>query len=109
MNSYNNYYSYVSKLKSSFLPEKLRNYWNNLLDYVKFSVGVPSFKNNLESFKEECLHNCENNYWEVSNLIIKKLKVFNRTYNKFLIENPFIARRKGIKTFQTVKMFNYII
>ena len=75
MNSNNNYYSYVSKLKSSILPEKVRNYWNNLLDYVKFSVGVLSFKNNLESFKEECLHKCENNYWEVSNLIIEKLNV----------------------------------
>ena len=75
MNSNNNYYSYVSKLKSYFLPEKVRNYWNNLLDYVKFSVGVPSFKNNLESFKEECLHNCENNYCEVYNLIIEKLNV----------------------------------
>ena len=75
MNSNNNYYSYVSKLKSSFLPEKVRNYWNNLLDYVKFSVGVPSFKNHLESFKKECLHKCENNYSEVSNLIIEKLNV----------------------------------
>ena len=66
MNRNNNYCSSVSKLKSSFLPEKVRNNWDNLLDYVKFSVGVPSFQNNLESFKEECLHNCENNYWEVS-------------------------------------------
>ena len=30
INSNNNYDSYVSKL--SFLPERLRNYWNNLPD-----------------------------------------------------------------------------
>ena len=42
INSNNNYDSYVSKLRSSFLPERVRNYWNNLPDYVKFSVDVPS-------------------------------------------------------------------
>ena len=55
INSNNNYDSYVSKLRSHFLPERVRNYWNNLPDYVKFSADVPSFKNNLGSFKEECL------------------------------------------------------
>ena len=65
---------HVSKLRSSFLSERVRNYWNNLPDYVKFSVDLPSFKNNLESFKKECLHSCENNYWEVSNLILEKIE-----------------------------------
>ena len=51
INSNNNYDSYVSKLRSYFLPERVRNYWNNLPEYVKFSADVPSFKINLESFK----------------------------------------------------------
>ena len=59
-------------------------------------------------FKEECLHSCENNYWEVSNLILEKIEgnsdylVNKSKFNKFLIENPFIARRKGINTFSRV-------
>ena len=76
INSNNNYDSYVSKLRLNFLPERVRIYWNNLPDYIKFSADVPSFKNNLESFKEEWLHNCENNYWEDSNL--SNAKMFNQ-------------------------------
>ena len=34
----------ICKLRSSFLPERVRNYWNNLPNYVKSSVDVPSFK-----------------------------------------------------------------
>ena len=34
------------KLRSYFLPERVRNYWNNLPNYVKSSVDVPSFKAN---------------------------------------------------------------
>ena len=33
----------ICKLRSSFLPERIRNYWNNLPQYVKSSVDVPSF------------------------------------------------------------------
>ena len=64
----------ICKLRSSFLPERVRNCWNNLPNYVKSSVDVPSFKSNLEIFKRDCSHNSENNYWEVSNLIINKIE-----------------------------------
>ena len=70
--NYNAKNSAICKLRSSFLPERVRNYWNNLPNYVKSSVDVPSFKSNLEIFKRDCSHNSENNYWEVSNLIINK-------------------------------------
>ena len=80
INSNNNYDSYVSKLRSYFLPERVRNYWNNLPDHVKFSVDVPSFKSNLESFIEECLHSCENKYLEVSNLILEKIEGSNSSF-----------------------------
>ena len=51
-----NYYAknsaIICKLRSLFLPERVRNYWKNLPNYVKSSVDVPSFKSNLEIFKE---------------------------------------------------------
>ena len=62
------------KLRSSFLHERLKNYWINLPHYVKSSVGVPSFKSNLEMCKRDCSHNSENYYWEVLNLIINKIE-----------------------------------
>ena len=64
----------ICKLRSSFLPERVRNYWNNLPNYVKSSVDVPSIKSNLEIFKRDCSHNSEHNYWEVSSLIINKIE-----------------------------------
>ena len=39
--------SAIVKLKSSFLPERVRNYWNNLPNFVKSSVYVPSFKGSV--------------------------------------------------------------
>ena len=54
-----------------------------------------SFKLMYLNLKIICnrLHSCENNNWEVnSNYLVIKSK-----FNKFLIETPFIARRKGIK------------
>ena len=95
----------ICKLRSSFLPERVRNYWNNLPNYVKSSVDVPSFKSNLEIFKRDCSHNSEHNYWEVSNLIINKIEgnsnylVNKQKFNQFLAENPYIARKKGINTY----------
>ena len=97
--------SAIVKLKSSFLPERVRNYWNNLPNFVKSSVDVPSFKANLEIFKRDCLHSSQNNYWEVSNMIIDKIEgnhnyIANKDkFNQFLVDNPFIARKKGINTF----------
>ena len=74
-------------MRSSFLLERVRNYWNNLPNYFKSSVDVPSFKSNFEIFKRHCSHNSENNYWEVSNLIIDKIEgksnyLVNRQLNK---------------------------
>ena len=95
----------ICKLRSSFLPERVRNYWNNLPNYVKSSVDVPSFKSNLEIFKRDCSHNSEHNYWEISNLIINKIEgnsnylVNKQKFNQFLAENPYIARKKGINTY----------
>ena len=58
----------ICKLRSSFLPERVKNYWNSLPSFVKCSEDVNSFKSNLEKFKSENIHNSENNFWEVSNI-----------------------------------------
>ena len=60
---------------------------------------------NLKIFKRDCSHNGENNYWEVSNLIIDKIEgnsnylVNKRKFNQFLAENPYIVRKKEINTY----------
>ena len=41
----------ICKLMSSFLPERVINYCNNLPNYVKSSVDVPSFKSNFTIVK----------------------------------------------------------
>ena len=64
----------IGKLRSSFLPERVRNYWNHLPCYVKNSENVPSFKANLEKFKRETTDSNPNNFWEVSNTIINKIE-----------------------------------
>ena len=62
--------------------------------------SLTSFKINLEIFKRDCSHNSENNYWEVSNLIIDKIEgnsnylIKEQKFNQFLAENPYIARKK---------------
>ena len=95
----------IDKLRSMFLPERIKNYWNNLPMYCKNSVDVNSFKINLDRFKKECIHSDDNNYWEVSNLILDKLEG-NASYidrkeshNAYLLDNPFIAKKKGINTY----------
>ena len=37
----------IDKLRSSFLPDRIKNYWNNLPSYVKNSKNVNNFKDNL--------------------------------------------------------------
>ena len=88
-----------------FLPERIRNYWNNLPMYYKNSVDVNSFKINLDRFKKECIHSDDNNFWEVSNLVLSKIEgnasylERKESHNAFLVENPYIAKKKGINTY----------
>ena len=95
----------ICKIRKSFLPERIRNYWNNLPLYVKMSENVLDFKINLEKFKSQSVNSSFNNYWEVSNMIIDKIEGNPRylenknKFNSYLIENTFVARKKGINTY----------
>ena len=95
----------VCKLRKSFLPERIRNYWNNLPAYVKLSDSVTDFKINLEKFKKESVDQSCNNFWEVSNVILDKIEgnpnylSRKEKFKAYLLENPFVARKKGINIF----------
>ena len=95
----------VGKLRSSFLPDRVKNYWNNLPSYVKCSNDVNIFKANLEKFKKECTARNENNFWEVSNLILDKIEgnpsyLANKDrHNAYLLDNPYVAKKKGINLY----------
>ena len=73
--------------------------------YCKNSENFDNFKINLDRFKKECIHSDENNYWEVSNLILSEIEG-NSSYldrkechNAYLLENPYIAKKKGINIY----------
>ena len=42
----------ISKLRSAFLPDRIKDYWNCLPLSVKQSSSINYFKTNLETFKQ---------------------------------------------------------
>ena len=97
----------IKDLKAMFLPERIKKYWNNLPAYCKNSQDVNEFKANLDRFKKESIHSDENNFWEVSRIILEKIEgnpcysSSKASHNKYLLENPYIAKRKGINIHTT--------
>ena len=81
----------ICKLRKSFLPERIRNYWNNLPLYVKMYENVLDFKINLEKFKSQSVNSSFNNFWDVSNMIIDKIEG-----NPRYLENNSYSNRKSI-------------
>lgn len=97
--------SSIYKLRKSFLPDKIKSYWNCLPHYVKSSENVLDFKINLEKFKIDTVNSNINNFWEISSLIIEKIEghrsylVNKDKFNKYLLDNPWVAKKKGINTY----------
>ena len=97
--------SEICKIRKSFLPERIRNYWNNLPVHVKMSENVLDFKINLAKYKSHSVNCSINNFWEVSNMIIDKIEGNPRylenknKFNSYLRENPYVARKKGINIY----------
>ena len=95
----------ICRLRQSFLPDRIKNYWNKLPAYNKFSGSVTSFKINLDKFKFESVNSSSKNFWEVSNLIIDKIEgnpnyiTRKETFNSYLLDNLFVASRKGINIY----------
>ena len=93
------------KLRQSFLPDRITNYWNSLPVYLKSSENVINFKIKLYKFKNESVDSWSNNFWEVSNLIINKIEgnpnylINKNNFNNYLLENPFVAKRKGLNNY----------
>ena len=95
----------IYKLRESFLPDRIRRYWNKLPSYVKLSEDVAKFKCNLDKFKMESANSVNSDhFWDVSRLIIDKIEgnpyysLNKNNFNNFLIENPYVAKKKGINT-----------
>ena len=79
-----------------FFSKRVVNYWNKLPHYIKSSPSVNSFKCNLEQYK---LNNCNmtGNYWDLSQEIYHRIRDGNReSHCNYLLENPYVAKRKGI-------------
>ena len=83
----------------------LAEIWNCLPHYVKSSENVLDFKINLEKFKIDTVNSNINNFWEISSLIIEKIEghrsylVNKDKFNKYLLDNPWVAKKKGINTY----------
>ena len=60
---------------------------------------------NLESFKNLNSHICDSgNYWDVSDVVLENIEgpsyIKNKeNYNRYLLENPGVAKCRGINTF----------
>ena len=94
----------VKKLRSNFIPERVKLYWNGLPAYVKNSVSVNLFKANLESFKKECVNVSESNFWEVSRILLEKIEgpsylSCKIKHNEYLVKNPYVAKKRNINVF----------
>ena len=84
---------------SSFLPNRIANYWNKVPPIVKDASTVNAFKARLENYKIQNLQNNETkgHYWELSDILLDKINDSTRdTYVNFMINNPVIAKIKKI-------------
>ena len=102
--------SNISKNRRDFFSERVVKYWNNLPNYVKLSTSINNFKVNLAGYKDKCIENIYSgntgNYWEVSEKVLSRIEspsyLSGRpTFMKYLEENPFVARKKGINVYKS--------
>ena len=94
-----------NKCTRSFVTERVVKYWNKLPKDCKLSSSINAFKSNLEIYKKSNFHIAESeNYWDISDLILSKIEgpsyLKNKAvYNQYLLDNPVIARRRGVNLF----------
>ena len=94
----------IEKLRMSFLPGRIKDYWNSLPLFVKLSKDVNDFKCNLDIHKNKCTTICKNNFWNVSDLVLERIEGSSYMINKekhlmYLKENPYLAKKRGINIF----------
>ena len=96
----------VGKLRNSFIPERVKSYWNTLPIAVKTSPNVDMFKMNLETYKRQCINSMESNFWHVSEVLLEKIEgptylANKEKHNKYLRENPYVAKKRLINLFSS--------
>ena len=94
----------IKELRNSFIPDRVKLYWNNLPVSVKTSSSVNMFKMNLEIFKKESIDTKDSNFWDVSRVILDKIEGTSYLKNKekhnvYLADNPFVAKKRGINLY----------
>ena len=96
----------VKKLRTSFISERVRIFWNSLPVSVKTSSSVEMFKANLENLKKDSSTCSESNFWDVSRVLLDKIEgpsyvESKERHNAYLIENPYVARKRNINTYRS--------
>ena len=109
----------VSTARKDFFSERVIQYWNKLPVSVKLAPSVNSFKERLQTYKEGYLLDkyCvkgAGNFWEVSDHVMSRIETpsymaSRPAFCEYLIENPWIARAKGINTIYICVLINFIV
>ena len=68
------------------------------------------FKANLEIFKKGCNACSESNFWDVSRVLLEKIEGSSyleskEKRNAYLIDNPFVARKRHFNTYKSYTNF----
>ena len=99
--------SKVQNLSRGFLTNRVINFWNKLPNNVKMSSSVDNFKINLEEFKVANLQiKSGENFWDVSDEVLSRIEgnsYLERKvkHNKFLKDNPFVAKKQFVNLYST--------
>ena len=97
----------ATHVKRNFVNERVKLFWNKLPSQVKNSSDLNCFKSGLEAYKNKCINlgECEQgNFWELSYEVLKRIERLNYLnnkdiHNKYLKENPFVAKSKFINIY----------
>ena len=84
------------------LSNRVANYWNKIPQSVKDTGPVSTFKARLEKYRKETVSGVSSHghFWELSEILLSKIDNDNHDqYTEFMINNPLIAKFKGIKSF----------
>ena len=88
------------------MTERVIGYWNKLPSCVRTVSSVDSFKIALENFKNEnmSVYVEYGHFWEISMEVLNRIEPEGYAerklvHNKFLLENPDVAKRKGINIY----------
>ena len=94
----------IRRISKRFIAERVVKYWNLLPSFVRNSSSVTDFKINLEEYKKSNVLVDTGNFWEVSDQVLARIEGENyiekkEEHIKYLLENPNVAKRKGINIF----------